>query len=514
MRAAETQKTRVAIVASTHVKLSKPSSIEDPLDYPRIRDMVWRAIEYGRPRAGSLEAKIKSGSWVVIKPNIIGLLPRRTYRTGDVTDLRVTKAVLEYVAEKSRASRITVAEGGSYRRVGDPTPDSVMRQNGVQVDAVTADWGDTFAGLPGTLGDVLKDVGARFPNKKIDYIDLAYDPVRDESGQFKWMDVPRSPNGVGAFGEKKVYVPANTIINCDFLITVPVMKVHEKCGITACLKNYVGTAPRIVYTSRGNFSNNDLHSKHSLEGRTDSFITDLAAFHPPDYCVVDAIRGLQHAEHRIDRPDQEVRNNMILAGEDPVATDAMAAKIMGFQPDDIEYLHMASQRQMGTKDLGSLEVVGDDPDRVRRKWGKARDWYGRCNREWVLTQDPAAEIKSWARFSSPVDTLHFAQWQRPTSESTTYKSAVRVVADGNRKAFLWVGARGKVTAFLNGEKVMEEEGSTRYRPGQFQAPVALRSGENLLVFELKPLADQADLSALLVGPQNDGDTVDGIRYTV
>lgn len=476
--------------------------------------MVWKAIEYGHPHAGSLQAKIKSGSWVVIKPNIVGLPPRPSYRAGDVTDLRVTKAVLEYVAEKSRASRITVAEGGSYRRVGDPAPDNVMRQNGVQVDALTADWGDTFAGLPGSLGDVLKDVGARFPNKRIDYVDLAYDPVRDESGQFRWMDVPRSPNGVGAFGAKKVYVPANTIINCDFLITVPVMKVHAMCGVTGCLKNYVGTGPRIVYTTKGSFSNGGLHSNHSLEGRIDSFITDLAAFHPPDYCVVDGIRGLQHAEHRIERPDQEVRSNMILAGEDPVATDAMVANVLGYQPEDIEYLHMASQRQMGTMDLGSVEAVGDEPDRVRRKWGKPRDWHGRCNRQWLLTQDATADLKAWARFSSPVDTLHFAQWQRPSSESTVYKSAVRVVADGNRKAFLWVGARGRVTAFLNGEKVMEEEGTTRYRPGQFQAPVALRSGENLLMFELKPLADQADLSALLVGPQNDGDTVDGIRYTV
>lgn len=514
LNAAETQKKSVALVASTHSKLLKPSSVEDPLDYPRVRDMVWKAIEYGRPRAGSLEAKIKAGSWVVIKPNIVGLPPRPTYRTGDVTDLRVIKAVLEYVAEKSRASRITIAEGGSYRRIGDPTPDNVLRQNGIHVDALSADWGDTFAGLPGSLGGVLQDVGSRFPNKKIDYSDLAYDPVRDESGQFKWMDVPLSPNGVGAFGEKKVYVPANTIVNCDFLITVPVMKVHAGCGVTGCLKNYVGTAPRIVYAGKGNFSNNDLHSKHSLEGRIDSFVTDLAAFHPPDYCVVDAIRGLQYYEHRIDRPDQELRSNIVVAGEDPVATDALLANIMGYKPEDLEYLHMASQRQMGTMDLRSVDVVGDEPDRLRRKWGKVNNWYGRCNRQWLLTQDASADLKSWTRFNSPVDTLHFTRWQRPASDSSAYKSAVRVMADGNRKAMLWVGVRGRVRAFLNGENVMEEEGVTRYRPGQFQAPVTLRLGENLLVFEVKPLADQADLSALLVGPQNDGDTVDGIRYTV
>ncbi len=230
--------------------------------------------------------------------------------------------------------------------------------------------------------------------------------MRDESGQFKWMEVPRSPNGVGAFGEKKVYVPANTIVNCDFLITVPVMKVHNMCGITASLKNYVGTAPRIVYANKGNFSNNDLHSKHSLEGRIDSFITDLAAFHPPDYCVVDGIRGLQYSEHRIDRPGQEVRSNLILAGEDPVATDALVADIMGYQPSDIEFLHMASQRQMGTMDLRNVEVAGDEPDQVRRRWGKPTNW---C---WAL-QSPVAAYAGCRGRHQGLGALHLAHGHAP-----------------------------------------------------------------------------------------------------
>ena len=514
LRGAPTEKGRLALVASSHSKLAKPSPLDDPLDYARVRDMVWKAIEYGRPRAGSLEAKIKPGSWVVIKPNIIGLPPRPTYCTADVTDLRVTKAVLEYVAEKSRAARITVAEGGSYRRIGDPARDSLMIQNGVQVDALTADWGGEFAGLKETLGAILKDVGQRFPGKKFDYIDLSYDAVRDESGQFKWMDVPRSSNGVGAFGDKKIYVPSKTIISCDFLVTVPVLKVHSVCGVTGCLKNYVGTAPREVFALPGAWSNFSLHANHSLEGRADSFITDLAAFHPPDYCVVDAIRGLQHSEHRIDRPDQLVRSNMVLAGEDAVATDALGAYLIGYQPSDIEYLHMATQRQMGDLDLGKVDIIGEEPDKLRRHWGKPRNWNGRCNRVWLLTQDASADMKSWERYTAPTDTLHFIDWKKPSSDAAVYKSAVRVVAGGTRKAFLWVGARGHVTAFLNGEKVMDEDGITRYRVGQFQKPVELRSGENLLVFELKPAADRADLSALLVGPQNDGDTVEGIRWTV
>src|ERR1043166_4725273 len=111
-RAAEAEKTRIGLVTSSHSKLVRTSSVEDPLDYERVRDMVWKAIEYGKPRAGPLEAKIKPGSWVVIKPNIIGLPPRPSYRTGDVTDFRVTKAVVEYVASKSKAGGITIAGGG------------------------------------------------------------------------------------------------------------------------------------------------------------------------------------------------------------------------------------------------------------------------------------------------------------------------------------------------------------------------------------------------------------------
>ncbi|MGA9624046.1 MAG: DUF362 domain-containing protein [Bryobacteraceae bacterium] len=512
LRGAAAEKARIGLVASSHSKLARPSSLEDPLDYPRVRDMVWKAIEYGRARAGSLEAKIKPGSWVVIKPNIGSLPPRQTFLIGDTIDMRVAKAVVEYVATKSRAGRITVAEGGTYRRVGDTTPDNVMLQSGVHVDALTYSW-DQFPGFQGTLGDMLKEAGARFPGKKFDYVDLAYDPVRDPSGQFLWMDVPRSPNGVGAFGEKKVYVPANTIINCDFLITVPVMKVHGGCGITACLKNYVGTGPRIVYAAPGAFSNGGLHSDHSLEGRSDSFIVDLAAFHPPDYCVLDAIRGLQHYEHGIGVPDQLMRSNMVLAGEDPVAIDSLAATIMGFQPTDIEYLNMALQRQMGVMDLGNADVAGDDPARFSRRWAKPSDWHGRCNRQWLLTQDASADIKTWARFTAPTDTLHFARWQPPASDAAVYKSAVRVIADGSRKAFLWVGAHGQLKAFLNGQKLMEEQATTRYRIGQFQKPVELRSGENLLVFELKPVSEQVDLSVLLAAPENDGGTVEGIRWS-
>jgi uncharacterized protein (DUF362 family) len=513
--ARERSKTRIGLVQSTHRKLSRPLPADHPLDYEAVRDMVWQAIRYGRPSAGSLEAKIRPGSWVVVKPNIVALRPRRSYRTGDITDMRVTKAVVEYVARFSKAARITVAEGGSYRRIEDPHEDEVTVQNGARVDARNFDWGPTeFPGFGGSLGAMVQEFGHNFAGRKFDYIDLSYDAIRDASGAFRRIPVPKSPNGVGAFGERADYVVTNTILNCDFLINVPVMKVHDLCGITACLKNYVGTAPREFYAPRGTFSNLMLHKEHSLEGRIDSFIADLAAFHPPDFNVVDGIRGLQYTEHNNGRPDQMLQNNLVLAGEDAVAADALVAHLLGFNTWDIEFLHMAAQREMGVMELDSIDVLGEDPARLRQRWAKPRDWFGRANREWLVTDAVESDLRAWTRYTAPTDSLHFSRClPKVTTPGTSFGAAVNVQSEGHRKAFLWTGAAGTVTAMLNGEKVMEEESLTRFRIGQFRVPVELKPGRNLLVFHARHPAGTPRLSALLAGPRNDGDTVEGIRWS-
>jgi uncharacterized protein (DUF362 family) len=494
----------IGLVASTHSKLRRPSPLEDPLDYERVRDMVWRAIDY----AGGFADRIKPGAWAVVKPNIVFLRPNSGYRKGDITDMRVTKAVVEYIARNSRATRITVAEGGSYRSVKDPDTRNAVTQDGVRVDAETFDWGpDEWPGFNGSLGGMLAQFSREFPGRRFDYVDLAYDTVRDAAGKFKRIEVPKAPNGARAFGERSDYFVTNTITGCDFLVVVPVMKIHLNCGITACMKSYVGTAPREAYQpGNGGFHNAFLHSDHSLEGRIDSFIADLAAFHPPDFSVVDALLGLQYTEHNAGMADQAVQSNLIVAGRDAVRTDALLANIMGFNPWDIDFLHMAQKREMGTMDLRNVRVNGDDPGRHTRVWGKPRDWWGRANREWRIAQDDGPS----RRIEIPGDTLRFGRYFDKPAKS--YSASVKVISGGAAKSYLWAGARGKLTVFLNGQQVMQEENLTRYRIGQFERRVELRSGENQLVFRLEPTVPEPQLSALLCGRRNDGDSLEGIRW--
>jgi len=60
--------------------------------------------------------------------------------------------------------------------------------------------------------------------------------------------------------------------------------------------------------------------------------------------------------------------NLILASADQVAIDAIAAKIMGFDPLDIPYLKMCHERGLGVADPREIEIVGD-PDAAKLDMG-------------------------------------------------------------------------------------------------------------------------------------------------
>ena len=54
----------------------------------------------------------------------------------------------------------------------------------------------------------------------------------------------------------------------------------------------------------------------------------------------------------------------ILAGADSVARDAIAAKMMGFDPLRIGFIRLAHERGLGVGDPRAIDVVGEDVSRV------------------------------------------------------------------------------------------------------------------------------------------------------
>jgi hypothetical protein len=51
--------------------------------------------------------------------------------------------------------------------------------------------------------------------------------------------------------------------------------------------------------------------------------------------------------------------NYLLAGADSVAIDAVAAKMMGFDPMEIPYLRMCHERGLGIAEIKSIKIAGD-----------------------------------------------------------------------------------------------------------------------------------------------------------
>jgi uncharacterized protein (DUF362 family) len=60
--------------------------------------------------------------------------------------------------------------------------------------------------------------------------------------------------------------------------------------------------------------------------------------------------------------------NVILASSDQVAIDAVAAKLMGFDPLSIKFIRLAHERGLGSGDLSDVEIVGD-VEATRENWG-------------------------------------------------------------------------------------------------------------------------------------------------
>ncbi|HID05736.1 MAG TPA: DUF362 domain-containing protein, partial [Armatimonadetes bacterium] len=79
--------------------------------------------------------------------------------------------------------------------------------------------------------------------------------------------------------------------------------------------------------------------------------------HPGLFAVMDGTFAGNGAGPRAMEP---VVANLILASDDMVAIDAIAAKIMGFDPLSLDYIRLAHERGLGCGDPREIEIVGDD----------------------------------------------------------------------------------------------------------------------------------------------------------
>jgi uncharacterized protein (DUF362 family) len=93
------------------------------------------------------------------------------------------------------------------------------------------------------------------------------------------------------------------------------------------------------------------------------YLVALASFLAPSISLID---GFSVMAGQGPRHGHRVALNTVVAGTDPVAVDAVAAALMGFEPMEVLYLRQAHALGLGTGDLSAITIVGDPLPRRRR----------------------------------------------------------------------------------------------------------------------------------------------------
>lgn len=139
---------------------------------------------------------------------------------------------------------------------------------------------------------------------------------------------------------------ARTVIDSTCMFNVPSLKVHHMALVTLCMKNLMG-----VVLPKGSM-HAELHAK----------LVDLASLLKPRINMIEGIVGSE-----LDEVDgNPVRMDVIIAGTDIVATDAVGAMVMGIDPKKVTHIQLASKRGLGVGKIQNIDILGDPVESVRR----------------------------------------------------------------------------------------------------------------------------------------------------
>ncbi len=136
-----------------------------------------------------------------------------------------------------------------------------------------------------------------------------------------------------------------SIVECDRLINIPIVKQHSLSGCTIGMKNLYG-----IIGGR----------RHRLHQQIDQSIVDLARFSKPTLVVIDATRVLLRNGPTGGSLDDVAAPNSVICATDQVAADARGVEFLGMPVGRIGHIKLAEKSGLGTMDYraaGYKELV-------------------------------------------------------------------------------------------------------------------------------------------------------------
>jgi uncharacterized protein (DUF362 family) len=177
-------------------------------------------------------------------------------------------------------------------------------------------------------------------NNGVEFLNLRY--VKDKVK----IDIPN--------GETLSSITVPQIVKDSAIISAAKLKTHMSTKVTLGMKNMFGLLP------------DKLKFKYHTNGIS-KVIVDINTVIRPAITVIDGFVGMEGKGPVDGTP---IKMNLIIAGKDVVATDATAARIMGFDPAEISHIRTAAQKGLGNID--NIEIIGSQLEDVRQSFKKSK----------------------------------------------------------------------------------------------------------------------------------------------
>ena len=210
-----------------------------------------------------------------------------------------------------------------------------------------------------------------------------------KSKAYSRFKVPGNPYMFPAYDLNRAYE------DTDVFVSLAKLKNHDTCGVTLSLKNCFGTAPASIYGDDAGIDEPnekptsgrvsvlhegkrqpsksalpELHPDSSRDPgyRVPHIVADLVAARPIHLAIIDGVESIAGGEGPWIKRIRIVKPGVLMAGLNPVSTDAVAVAVMGYSPRAVRgiapfrtcdnTLLLAEAHGIGTTDLKRIDVRG------------------------------------------------------------------------------------------------------------------------------------------------------------
>ncbi len=257
---------------------------------------------------------------IVLKPD----LPSPDAGAGAFTQISFVRAAVDWIREHGNPRRILIAEGASQG-----TTEELFQALGYD--------------------DFVKNLKN---GKKVELFDIN----SDNTYALDFKD---------ARGETLTLPVSQTVLDADFILVFSLLKTHDHVALSGTVRSLdsfiVGAENRARFHGLSGKRPHEMddgelgRSARAYAGN----LLQLNGLIEPDLVLIDGNGQEGNGPVR----GNPKTTDLVLAGDDALQVDVVAARVMGFSPDDVPYLHLAAEDDEDL--LGDQEVRGLDPDEVR-----------------------------------------------------------------------------------------------------------------------------------------------------